>query len=178
MCLPWLHPRRALGRSTSSQNLEIRKKTACSKRPKHPLGSWTPVTQGAFIESNICERERVHWGYCAAGLKSLVVAPPALISWCRSSRSILATDSIPWSITATEYGHHWYHYSSTRPTLWSSISEQKKRERWLPVDQIRPFYNTKAPFSQFSICNQNQFHLFLFTLQSSLNLIWGTSFNK
>ena len=68
VCLPRLHPRRAEGRSTSSQKLEIHKNTA---RPKHPPRSCTPLTQ----ESDTCQREKVHQGCSAARLKSLVVAP-------------------------------------------------------------------------------------------------------
>ena len=144
VCLPRLHPLRAdrgqQVNSTSSQKLEIHKNTA----------RCTSVTLGAFKESDTGEREKVQRS--GARLKSLVVAP-GLISWCRSSRSIPATDSIPWSITATECGHHWYHYSSGRPMLWSRILEQKKTEinSWQSL-RLLSVYNQKLYSSSVALC--------------------------
>ena len=150
--LPRLHPRRA---ERAGQHLPRNwrfTRTLLAQKVQSILLEIAPPLRNTFEELNTWEGVKVEWGSWLAGLKSLVVAP-GLIFWCRCWRSIPATDSIPWSITATECGHHWYHYSSGRPMLWSRILEQKKTEinSWQSL-RLLSVYNQKLYSSSVALC--------------------------
>ena len=105
-----------------------------SKRLKHALG-----TGNQQKSNNTCEDP---WGEEVAECSAFELASGLIRFW----RSTRATDSIPWSITPTECGHHWYYYSSARPTLWSGILDQKKTVLWAaPCRSDQTFLQFELP---------------------------------